>query len=119
MIDIIEGDLDRTRTVTIQVKTRRVGTWQASVDDGRRAAPAPDKKHFWIFVDLSEGMTSPGYYVVPGSWIRKSISEVHSKYLKRHGGTRPRNPRAKHHGIDSNTKRIQEWKDRWDILRLF
>lgn len=34
-IDIVASNVGRTREVSIQVKTRRSGTWQTSTEEGR------------------------------------------------------------------------------------
>jgi len=51
-IDILASNLERTRTVHIQVKTRRSGTWQTSVDEGRKGKRSSNETNFWIFVNL-------------------------------------------------------------------
>lgn len=114
-IDILASNVERTRTVSIQVKTRRSGTWHASTDEGQPCRPDPNETHFWVLVDL--GSTAASYYVVPGWWMRNNIFEVHQAYLAKHGGRQKINPEAKHHGIDAG--RLAEWKGRWEILKLF
>ena len=59
-IDILASNLERTRTVHIQVKTRRSGTWQTSVDEGRKCKRSSNKTNFWIFVDLQDKSALPG-----------------------------------------------------------
>jgi len=55
--------------------------------------------------------------VVPEWWILNDIHVHHLAYLKRHGGRRARNPESTHHAIQH--ARIEEWRDRWDILGIF
>jgi hypothetical protein len=114
--DILASNSDQSRTVSIQVKTRRSGTWQTSIDQGKKCTPFADETHFWIFVDLEDTDASPLYYIVPDWWMRNDIHEVHQAYLGKHGGSRPFNRKSKHHGISS--KRIERWKDRWDLLSI-
>ncbi|MCZ6547116.1 MAG: hypothetical protein O6837_03225 [Deltaproteobacteria bacterium] len=116
-IDILASNLDRSRDVGIQVKTRRSGSWHTSIDEGRQCQPNPDETHFWVFVDLADNNAGPIYYVVPEWWMRNDIFKAHGAYLKRHGGKRAINPRSKHHSID--IRRITKWKDRWDLLKIF
>jgi len=116
-IDILASNHDRTRTVSIQVKTRRTGTWHASIDDGRKCKTTSMETHFWVFVDIENVTAPPTYYIVPLWWIQNNIYENHNTYLAKHGGSRAKNPNSKHHGIDS--KRIVQWKERWNILKLF
>jgi len=116
-IDILASNLDRSRTVSLQVKTRRAGSWQTSIDEGERCRRSQNETHFWVLVDLIAPPGPPQYYIVPGWWIRRNIYETHRAYLARRGGVRAINPTAKHHGID--VARIRQWKDRWDLLHLF
>ena len=116
-IDILASNLDRSRTVHLQVKTRRAGTWQTSIDEGKPRRRKENEDHFWVFVDLHEPPEPPGYYVVPLWWIQRSIYREHHAYLARKGGVRAVNPSSKHHGITES--RILKWKDRWNLLGLF
>jgi Holliday junction resolvase-like predicted endonuclease len=116
-IDILASNVDRSRTVSLQVKTRRAGNWQTSIDEGKRCRQRENETHFWVFVDLVDPPACPVYYVVPCWWIRRSIYREHHAYLARKGGVRSVNPASKHHSITA--KRIREWKDRWDLLGLF
>jgi Holliday junction resolvase-like predicted endonuclease len=114
-IDVIASNLDQTRTVTIQVKSKTSGTWHSQYTRGRKRKALPDEIRYWVFVDLGE--QPPGYYVVPEWWIENDIHRAHQAYLARHGGVRPRNPDSTHHGIQRS--RVMEWRERWDILGLF
>ena len=116
-IDVVASNVKRTREVNIQVKTRRSGSWHTSTDEGRRCRRNPGEKNFWILVDLGEASPAPSYYIVPDWWMRNDIFHAHRAYLRRHGGKRAINPQSKHHSID--IKRIAQWKDRWDILKLY
>jgi hypothetical protein len=116
-IDILASNLDRSRTVSLQAKTRRVGTWQTSIDEGERCRRKEDETHFWIFVDLVDPPAPSEYYIVPSWWIRQNIYQAHRAYLARQGGVRAVNPSSKHHSII--VSRIRQWKDRWDPLGLF
>ncbi|MBL7177102.1 MAG: hypothetical protein ISS66_14855 [Desulfobacteraceae bacterium] len=109
-IDILASNTDQTRTVSIQVKTRRSGTWQTSTTEGRRCKRPSDQTNFWIFVDIEKADQPPGYYIVPEWWIRNDIYNSHEAYLKKHGGKRKFNPKSTHHSI--YIKRIEQWKDR-------
>ncbi|MGH2555274.1 MAG: hypothetical protein ACRDHO_06115 [Actinomycetota bacterium] len=117
-IDILASNVEQTKTVMIQVKTRRSGTWQASTRAGLPREAAPEELRFWIFVDLRKNpVESPVYYIVDEWWIQNNIYEAHQKYLKGHGGTRTRSPDSTHHAIPRT--RIEEWRDRWDLLGIF
>ena len=116
-IDILASNTERDRTVSVQVKTRRTGTWHASTDSAKKCEKKKNEDQFWIFVDLEDVEASPVYYIVPDWWMRNDIYVVNKAYLAKHGGKRAKNPDSKHHGIP--VKRIEQWKDRWDVLSLF
>ncbi|RMD60010.1 hypothetical protein D6833_10575 [Candidatus Parcubacteria bacterium] len=115
--DIIACNSDGSRTVYIQVKTKRGKTWHSSIVDSQPMDPKADESSFWVFVDLGDMSTSPRYWVVPDWWIRDDIHKAHQAYLNKHGGTRPGNPSSTHHSI--NESRLEQWKERWDILGIF
>jgi len=120
-IDLMACNQDQSRTVHIQVKTKRGGrTWHASVRDGKPMIPPStslSETVFWIFVSLGDIDAAPRYWVVPDWWIRNDIYRTDKAYLDRHGGTRARNPDSTHHAIDEN--RLSEWQGQWKILGVF
>jgi hypothetical protein len=98
----------------LYVKTRCAGDWQTDMRKGTPRTEDPDEGHFWLFVDLVPAR--PEFYVAPAWWVENDIYENHKAYLARHGGQRARNPHATHHRLTTN--RVQEWRDRWDVLGL-
>lgn len=112
-IDILASNEKRSRIVQIQVKTRRAGTWHTSSTVGKKCKVKRDETSFWIFVDLSKIDNPPEYYIVPENWIKNNIYEEDKAYWEKRGGSRD----SKHHGVP--VKRIEQWKDCWDILKLF
>lgn len=116
-IDILASNTEQNRTISIQVKTRRTGSWHSSIDEGKKCKEIKKETNFWIFVDIEDPTKQPNYFIVPDWWMRNSIFEEHKAYLAKHDGSRAKNPKSKHHGI--LIKRIEIWKDRWDILKLF
>ncbi|HYA13232.1 MAG TPA: hypothetical protein VEF33_02725 [Syntrophales bacterium] len=114
--DILASDCNQNRTVSIQVKSRRTGTWQCSIKDGGKCAMKDNETAFWIFVDLSKGKDPPDYYIVPDCWIRNNIYETRSAYLKKRFGKRAVTLDSPHHAIDH--RRLVQWKNRWDILGI-
>lgn len=120
-IDLLACNSDQSRTIQIQVKTKRGGrSWHSSIVDCM-AMEAPSNPlnviKFWIFVDLGEQNVVPRYWIVPDWWIRNDIYKTHQEYLNRHGGKRVRNPDSKHHSIEE--KRLDEWQSKWEILEIF
>ena len=117
-IDLIACNQDESRTIHIQVKTRRGGfKWHSSILGSRPMTPPADETSFWVFVDLGDLNVSPRYWVVPDWWLRDNIYWTHKAYLDSHGGKRARSQDSTHHAIEE--KRLQKWLDRWDILGIF
>jgi hypothetical protein len=115
-IDILASDVGQNRTVAIQVKTKRSGTWQTTLREWTARVPEVAETRFWVFVDLHKTETPPAYFVVPEKWIQDDIKRAHKAYLERHGGQRARTPASNHHAI--RLSRIKEWQDRWDLLGI-
>lgn len=124
-IDILASDQGQTRTVALQVKTKRTGTWQTTVKEWTQRQPRVAGLRFWVLVDLkpsfrTEGDTEstlmPSFYIIPERWMQQDIDRAHGNYLARHGGQRAVNPLSKHHAIAPN--RLSEWFERWDILKI-
>ena len=102
-IDLIACNQDQSRTVHIQVKTKRGGrNWHASTIGSGPREPQTNQTDFWVFVDLGDLNTSPRYWVVQDWWIRNDIYWAHKAYLDRHGGRRPGNEKSTHHAIDES-----------------
>lgn len=117
-IDIIACNSDESRTVYIQVKTKRGGkTWHSSIVGSQLMVPNHEETSFWVFVDLRGPNEHPQFWVVPDWWIKNDIFKAHQDYLNRHGGKRPGNPDSIDHAIDE--KRLAEWQGRWEILGIF
>jgi hypothetical protein len=117
-IDILASDVQRTRTVSIQVKTKTAGTWHTSIRRGRPREEEPDEAEFWIFVDIGKDPEArPAFFIVPAWWIENSIHQEHEAYLGRHGGKRARSPESTHHAIAA--PRLEAWRERWDLLGIF
>jgi hypothetical protein len=115
-IDILASDVSQSRTVAIQVKTKRSGAWQTALREWTSRVPEVAETRFWVFVDLHESEATPDYFIVPEKWMQDDIQRAHGEYLERHGGHRARTPTSKHHAI--RPSRVAEWRDRWDLLGL-
>ncbi len=92
-IDLLACNQDQSRTIYIQVKTKRSGrSWQSSIVNGKRTKPPAEPLNetvFLVFVDLGDSDSSPRYWIVPDWWIRNDIYKAHKAYLKRPGGHAP------------------------------
>jgi hypothetical protein len=116
-IDLLPSNAGLTRTVMIQVKTRRSGTWQASTRAGIPRQAVPEEQRFWVFVDLRKNpLEPPAFYIVHEWWIQNDIHEAHQAYLKRAGGARKSSPESTHHAIQ--LRWIGDSRDRWDRLGI-
>ncbi|MHB9032931.1 MAG: hypothetical protein ACYC6L_07775 [Anaerolineae bacterium] len=117
-VDVIACTNDESRTIYLQVKTKRCGkTWQTSIVGSQPMSPVTDEHNFWAFVDLGGVDEHPRYWIVPDWWIRDNIYNTHQAYLERHGGRRAHSPDSPHHAIDE--KRLNQWIEHWEILRIF
>ena len=117
-IDLMACNHDQSRTIHIQVKSKRGGrSWHSSIVGSKPMRPPKDGTDFWVFVDLGDISIPPRYWVVPDWWIRNDIHKAHKAYLDSHGGKRARNPDSTHHAIDE--RRLEKWQERWDILHIF
>lgn len=99
--------------IWLRCKTRKAGTWHSSIHDGKIIAEREDEKYFWAFIDLI-GISQPRFFIVPDWWMRTNIYLEHQKFLKQHGGIKPRKPDATHHAI--RLKDIEKWEDEWDLI---
>ena len=117
-IDVIACNNAESRTVFIQVKTKRGGkTWHSSIVNCQPMPPNPGELNFWAFVDLGSLDEHPRFWIMPDWWTKDDIFRAHQNYLDKHGGIRPGNPDSKHHAIDE--KRLSQWQGRWEILGIF
>ena len=103
------------RTVRIQVKVKRSGSWHTTASVGEQTDTPPEVgSKFWILVDLGG---KPRYWIVPEWWLKNNIYEAHKQYLAKNNGHRPVNDASDHHGIQE--KRLAAWLERWDLLGIF
>jgi hypothetical protein len=83
---------NHSRTVELQVKTKRKGNWHTSTDEAKPTdtpVDLEDVRNFWVFVDFGG---APRYWIVPDWWIRNDI-------------------------IDES--RLKNWQNNWEILGIF
>jgi hypothetical protein len=115
-IDLVATNVEQTRTVSIQVKTRRAGTWHANNRDAEPREENSKDDRFWIFVDLSNKDQHPDYYIVPEWWLKNNMYEVCVAYEEKKGRKVKFPFKSEHHSIPLS--RIEQWGDRWDVLGL-
>jgi hypothetical protein len=101
------------RAFTVIAKSKKSGTWQASINDADTSWAREGV--FWIFVDV-EDPKRPLFHVAPDAWVRADMRKYHQEYLDRHGGERAVSKESTHHAID--VRRLRDWRGRWDLLGL-
>jgi hypothetical protein len=117
-IDILASDVEQTRTVQIQVKTKTAGSWHTSIVRGEPRVENPDERTFWVLVDIGRDPESaPSYWIVPDWWMANHIHMRYQQSIAAHGGQRLNNPDSKHFAIIK--KNVAAWRDRWDLLAIF
>ena len=114
-MDLVASNVDQSRTVSIQVKTRRSGTWHANNRDAEPRKRNPKEDRFWVFVDMLN-LKDPDYYIVPEWWLKNNMYEVCIAYAKKKGRKMELPFESDHHSIP--LVRIEQWKDMWQLLRL-
>jgi len=102
-IDILASKTDQTRTVQIQVKSRRKGTWQAHfrLDQLKEAiSRLKDSSRFWVLVDLGKDNSQPPrYWIVPERRMLEIMYGKRQKYLASPGKLRAKSPDWSHNAI--------------------
>ena len=77
-IDLIACNHDESRTVHIQVKTKRGGkTWHSSIVGSQPTAQKTDEIIFWVFVDLGGFDEHPRFWIAPDWWVKDNIFKEH------------------------------------------
>jgi hypothetical protein len=113
--NLVIARFERTvREITIRVKSRRSGSWQIPITEGCSPETHVDENEFWALVDFTVSTITPDFYIMPGKWLRNDIYRNYLDYLAFHGGQRPVTPKSTHHSLAVD--RIEQWKERWDIL---
>lgn len=111
---VIVSESSSKPMLEIQVKAKTDKYWQTNIET-TRPRPVALETRFVLFVSFGwQPGDMPKYWVAPATWVRRDVYEHHRKYLKAHGGVRPRTPDAMHHSIDP--RRLAKWRDRWDLL---
>ena len=114
------------RTQPIQVKASNGHTWQFQLnryldievsDDGiqtihgKKQLDEPDL--ICIFVRLV-ALGKDEFYIFRLADLQGLILDGHARYLKKHGGRRPRNPASMHTAV--STENLAPYRDNWDLL---
>jgi hypothetical protein len=115
-IDILASNADATRSVAIQVKTRRDSGSAWVLNKKSEEAPDGDVADnlFYVFVSLN-GAAAPSYHIVPRLAVAEYIRDDHAKWLASPG------KRGQAHRDNTMRKFADvknEYRDAWHLLRL-
>jgi hypothetical protein len=112
----------------VQVKAISGTSWQFNIDQfasisfngkrqliGRRGrAPYPELVCVLVQLARPGSGARDRFFILPWRELCRTVVGAHRKYLKKHGGIRPRKPDSLHTALAS--RQILNWEDRWDIL---
>jgi len=112
-IDIIATNEAGTKTVNIQVKTKRPGKRKWILSE--KAETVEDKNIFYVFVALKDERTRADYFICPSSHVARFLKQDHANWLATPGKR----------GQKHNDSKVRNWFDeknkyleRWDLLGL-
>ena len=124
--DIVATD-ERGKSVLIQVKASRSGSWQLAPItkwleikfDGDRqipgkATPEPINRLIVVFVQMGEGSGSDKFYILRWNQLQKILIQEYTAYLEKHHFKRPKKPQSLHVSIYRQS--LVPWENKWDII---
>lgn len=124
--DLIATD-GKGASCPIQVKTMRGGSWQFSTDKfaditfkGKRQVvgrkkPLPVPQLICVFVLASEKYGQDKFFVLKWSKVRDIVVANHKRWLKAHGGIRPKKYDSMHCSIYE--AELKPYKDDWGLIK--
>ena len=112
-IDIIATNAAGTKTINIQVKTKRSGKRKWILSE--KAESLRDKNIFYVFVALKSGKIRPDYFICPSSDVARSLKKEHEKWIATPGRDgRKHKESSVRNWFDEKNKYLE----RWDLLGL-
>jgi hypothetical protein len=121
------------KTVPLQLKTIRRGTWQIDARNfleisftpvgknasrfrqtitGKHELANPDMPY--VFVRLGAGPEGDEFYVCLAKRVQRIITQKYSDWLELHDGVRPKNSKSTHCGLRNDD--LQPFRDNWDSI---
>lgn len=121
------------KTVPLQLKTIRRGTWQMDARNfleisftpletntggfkqaitGKRELANSDMPY--VFVRLGAGPEGDEFFVCLAKDVQRIIMQKYSNWLKLHNGVRPRNSKSTHCGLRNDD--LQPFRDNWGSI---
>jgi hypothetical protein len=125
--DIVAVD-DRRRHALVQVKATAAGSWQLNVGhfaevvfNGpkqiiRRQLDEPYPGLICVMVQVAppDSGRADRFFVLPWRELARIVVEEHTKYLEKHGGVRPLQPKSLHTALKPEA--LQQWEGQWQVL---
>ena len=110
--DILASNAGTTKSVKIQVKTRRGKAHNWPLNRKAERISLPDL--FYVFVTLRGEQERPEYFIVPSAEVARTVKEGHAAWLKKPG--RKGQPHR-----DTPIRQFtayESYRERWDLLGL-
>lgn len=111
--------------IPVQVKAKASGTWQLDIrnfaevtlSDGKQTIhstkPEPYPGIVYVFVSVRT-YGEDQFFVIDWKDLCRKLTEGYRKYLAKHGGRRPKNPRSFHTAIGARD--LADFRDRWETI---
>jgi hypothetical protein len=126
--DIVAVDESGGHTL-VQVKAISGSSWQFNADqfaqitfEGQRQLvgrqvpdPYPGLVCVLVQLRLIGSAGADHFFILPWRELCRIVVAGHSRYLRKHGGIRPRKPTSLHTAL--SPRQIGNWENRWDILK--
>ena len=117
-IDILVSNESASRSVGIQVKTKRSKSIHSKHKKwllNKKAEDYHDKNIYYVFVNLKEAGEKPEYHIVPSEKVAAYVKRTHSEWLK--------TPGKKGQQHKDNTMRVfrdenNKYLEKWELLGL-
>lgn len=111
-VDILASNADGTRSVSIQVKTRRGNAHGWPLNEKAEKISSPDL--FYVFVSLRGEKERPEYFIVPSLVVAKTVAKSHAAWLARPG----RKGQAHKDTPMRKFEDYESYREKWSILGL-
>jgi hypothetical protein len=126
--DIVAVD-DQGGHALVQVKAISGDSWQFTVTqfadvmfDGTKQvvrgpvrAPYPDLICVMVQVAPVDSGRPDRFYILPWQTLADIVTDGHKRYLAKHGGVRPRQPKSLHTAV--RLAALARWENQWNVLK--
>jgi hypothetical protein len=124
--DIVASD-ERGKSVLIQVKGSRSGSWQLApitkwleiklegdLQIPGKAMPEPVNRLIVVFVQMGQNSGPDKFYILRWKVLQDILIQEYTGMLKRHNARRPNNPQSLHAAI--SWRSLEPWENKWDLI---